>query len=257
MATSYLDLTNELLRELNEVPLTSGDFGQALGVQAYVKDCVNRAYFDIINEEPQWPFLSAAESGGVNDPMMGNVKVDTIAGQRFYELKASSSNITTDYSSVDWDTFYLTTVGVAGETAPYVAANLRFTTTEEWKDYLRLQENLDDADTQAHGQPSRIIRSPDGRKFGLSPIPNKVYSVWFSAWVLPTKLSVSTDEIVFPEMYTSVLLAKARYYIWQFKDNPQSAAFALEDYKKGLDSMRSNLIEPVPSYFKDDRVRFI
>ena len=31
MATSYLDLTNELLRELNEVPLSSGDFGQALG----------------------------------------------------------------------------------------------------------------------------------------------------------------------------------------------------------------------------------
>jgi hypothetical protein len=58
-------------------------------------------------------------------------------------------------------------------------------------------------------------------------------------------------------MYSSVLLAKARYYIWQFKDNPQAAAFALDDYKKGLRSMRSNLIEPSPTYIKDDRMRFV
>jgi len=258
MATSYLDLTNELLRELNEVPLTAGDFGQALGIQAYVKDCVNRAYFDIINEEPQWPFLSAPIPSLANyDPMLGNVTLNTSAGQRFYHLKVFSSNIKEDYSSIDWNTFYLTTEGIAGETAPYVSKNLRYTTTEEWKDYFRTAENADNADQAVGGEPSRVIRSQDGRSFGLSPIPDKAYKVWFSAWVLPTKLTVATDLIAFPEMYTSVLLAKARYYIWQFKDNPQSAAFALDDYKKGLKSMRSNLIEPVPSYFKDDRVRFI
>ena len=58
------------------------------------------------------------------------------------------------------------------------------------------------------------------------------------------------------DRYTSVLLAKARYYIWQFKDNPQAAAFANEDYKKGLRSMRSNLLEPTPVYAKDDRISF-
>ena len=61
MSTSYLDLTNELLRELNEVPLTSGNFTSAIGIQQHVKDSVNRAYFDIINEEPQWPYLAVAE----------------------------------------------------------------------------------------------------------------------------------------------------------------------------------------------------
>jgi hypothetical protein len=58
-------------------------------------------------------------------------------------------------------------------------------------------------------------------------------------------------------MYAPVVLAKARYYMWQFKDNPQSAAFALDDYKRGLRSMKSNLIEPVPTYITDDRVRFV
>ena len=256
MATSYLDLTNELLRELNEVTLTTATFAGAVGVQQHVKDSFNRAYFDIINQEPQWPFLSVAESG-TTDPMYGNVYVETVAGTRFYELKPSSSDITTDYSSIDWDNFYLTTVGVSGETAPYTSRNLRFLTTEEWKDTRRVSENLDDADSQNYGEPSNVIRSPDSRKFGLSPIPDKVYRVWFFAWNLPTKLTNSTDTVVFPEMYTSVLLARARYYIWQFKENPQAAAFALDDYKKGMRSMRSNLIEPTPSYFKDDRMRLI
>ncbi len=256
MATSYLDLTNELLRELNEVTLTTATFAGAVGVQQHVKDSLNRGYFDIINQEPQWPFLSVAESG-TTDPMYGNVYVETVAGTRFYELKPSSSDITTDYSSIDWDNFYLTTVGVSGETTPYTSRNLRFLTTEEWKDTRRVSENLDDADSQNYGEPSNVIRSPDSRKFGLSPIPDKVYRVWFFAWNLPTKLTNSTDTVVFPEMYTSVLLARARYYIWQFKENPQAAAFALDDYKKGMCSMRSNLIEPTPSYFKDDRMRLI
>ena len=167
MAT-YLNLTNELLREMNEVVLTSSNFGDAVGIQQHAKDAINRAYLDIVNEEPQWPFLATGESGAT-DPMYGNVYVETTANTRWYELKAASSSITADYSYVDWDNFLLTTVGVSGESAPYVAQNLRFVTTEEWKDNFRLSENKDDADAANGGEPRRIIRSPDARKFGLSP----------------------------------------------------------------------------------------
>ena len=256
MASTYLDLTNELLRELNELPLSSSTFATAVGVQQHVKDSVNKAYLDIVNYEPQWPFLSSGESG-TTDPMYGNVVVDTVAGQRFYELKAASDSITTDYGSVDWDNFYLTTVGVDGESAPYTGNNLEYCTLEQWKRFRRNSENLDDADTQNHGVPNIIIRSPDSRKFGLSPIPDKVYKVWFYAYDLPTKLDGYGDTLVFPDVYAPVLLARARYYIWQFKDNPQAAAFALDDYKKGLRSMRSNLLEPTPFFMSDDRVRFV
>ena len=63
MAATYLEITNELLRELNEVALTSSTFAGAIGVQQHIKDCVNRAYLDIVNEEPQWPFLAVDTSG--------------------------------------------------------------------------------------------------------------------------------------------------------------------------------------------------
>ena len=57
MATTYLDITNEVLRELNEVPLTSANFTNATGIQKFVKDSINKSIFDIANQEPQRPFL--------------------------------------------------------------------------------------------------------------------------------------------------------------------------------------------------------
>ena len=127
-------------------------------------------------------------------------------------------------------------------------------TLEEWKDHFRSSENQDDADTQNYGEPRFVIRSPDARKFGVSPIPDKVYRVWFYAWDLPTALSSHGDTIVFPDMYTPVLMARARYYMYQFKDNPQASSFALDDYKKGLRLMRSNLADPTPKYMSTDMI---
>lgn len=256
MATNYLQLTNELLREMNEVPLTTSNFSSAIGVQAHAKDCINRAYLDIVLEEPQWPFLSVGDSG-TTDPMYGNTYVETVANTRWYELKPASSSILDDYGSIDWDNFYLTTVGVSGESAPYTAKNLRFTTIEEWKDYFRASENADDAEDANGGEPKRVIRSPDGRMFGLSPIPDKVYRVWFYAYTQPTQLSAYSDEIVFPDVYKTVLLARARYFVHQFKEAVQPAALANEEYRRGLRLMKSNLMVPEPFYIKDDRVRFV
>lgn len=255
MAATYLEITNEILREMNEVPLTSANFANATGIQQHVKDCVNRSYLDIVNEEPQWPFLATAESG--SDQMYGNTYVETVEGTRWYELKPASNDLTTDYGYIDWENFLLSTVNVAGETAPYIVKNLKFTTTEEWKDFYRLSENQDVAETQNYGVPSRVIISPDNRRFGLSPIPDKVYRVWFYAYNLPTELSSFGDEIIFPNIYKPVLIARIRYYVYQFKENPQMSSFSLEDYKRGLRLMKLHLMEAAPGYFKDDRVRFI
>ena len=110
---------------------------------------------------------------------------------------------------------------------------------------------------QNFGVPDRVIKSPDNRKFGLSPIPDKVYRIFFYAYNLPTELSAHSDQLVFPNTYKPVLLARARYYVHQFKENNQAAAFALEDYKRGLRLMKLNLTEQAPGYFKDDRIRFL
>ena len=255
MATTYLDLSNEVLRELNEVVLTSGTFASATGIQSFVKDALNKSLFDVANAEPQLPFFSAGVSGST-DPFYGNVTVATVAGQRWYTLKASSSSITSDYAAVDWDDFYITTINVSGESAPFTSTGLKYLTLTDWKRYYRDAENADDANTQSYGEPKYVYKSPDHRKFGLSPIPDKVYNVHFYAFEKPTALSAYDDTIPMPEQYSNVLTARTRYYVHQFKENIQQAAMALDDYKKALRHMKSNLINPQPKYMTDDRRYF-
>ena len=255
MATTYLTLANETLRELNEVQLTSSNFSDAVGIQAFVKESINRALNDIANQEPQLPFFAAAASGETA-PFYGNVTVATVKGTRWYTLKSGSSSITTDYASIDWDDFYITTISVSGESAPYVSRGLKFISLSDWRRYLRDSENSDDADGQVHGEPRYVIRSPDHRKFGLSPIPDKVYNVHFYAYAKPTALSAHGDAIILPDQYAPVILARTRYYVHQFKENLQQAAFALDDYKKGMKYMKSNLINPQPKSMTDDRIYF-
>ena len=254
MATTYLDLTNEVLRELNEIPLTSANFANATGLQKFVKDAVNKSIFDIANQEPQLPFFSAGVSGGT-DPFYGNVTVASVAGQRWYTLKADSSSITTDYASIDWDDFYITTINVSGESSPYVSKGLKFLTLDDWKRYYRDSENADDANS-THAEPIHVIKSPDSRKFGLSPIPDKVYNVHFYAFTKPTALDAHGDTMALQEQYSNVVTARTRYYVWQFKESPQQAMMAADDYKKGMKSMKSNLMNPTPKYMTDDRTYF-
>ncbi len=255
MATTYLDLSNEVLRELNEIPLTASNFATAIGFQQFVKDSVNKAIFDIANEEPELPFFSAGLSGAT-DPFYGNTTVASVAGQRWYTLKSGSSSITTDFATVDWDDFFLTTVNVSGETAPFVSKGLNFLSLADWTRYYRDAENNDDADSQSYGEPMHVIKSPDNRKFGLSPIPDKVYNIHFYAFARPTALSAYSDEIVLPDQYKNVILARVRYYVWQFKESPQQAAFAMDAYKKGMRQMKSVLLNSTHSYMTDDRTYF-
>jgi hypothetical protein len=93
-------------------------------------------------------------------------------------------------------------------------------------------------------------------KFGLSPIPDKEYKVYFYAFSAPTELSAHGDTIVLPDQYASVVTARTRYYVHQFKESLQQAVFALDDYKQGMKRMKSNLINPQPKNMTDDRISF-
>ncbi len=62
MATTYLTLTNRVLRELNETELTSSTFASSRGVQTAIKDFVNKGIHDIYNETGEIPLLYSRTS---------------------------------------------------------------------------------------------------------------------------------------------------------------------------------------------------
>jgi hypothetical protein len=253
MSKTYLSMTNELLVEINEPEVTT--ISGALGIQKFVSNCVNRAYFDIVDAQDTWSWLSSSATQGNYN---GNTYVETVAGQRWYLLKQGSSSVDTDFSNVDWDGFSLTEQGVSGKTEPYTIRNLPFVSLETWRDFYAEGEERDSSKaTPTYGVPERIIRSEDNRHFGLSPVPNGVYRIYFYAYNRPSELTNDTDVVLFPAQYKPVLLARARYFIYQFKDNIAQTQLALDEYKKGLDKMIEQLNAPQPKYIEDDRRVFI
>ena len=54
--STFLDLTNQLLRRLNEVEIAQADFPSVRGVQATAKDAIKNAIAKINQAEYEWPF---------------------------------------------------------------------------------------------------------------------------------------------------------------------------------------------------------
>lgn len=250
MSTTYLEICNEVLSELNEVLLTTATFSAAVNIQRHVKEAVNRAYMDINNPEHKWPWLSAAAPVGER---FGNVVQETVADQRWYLIKEGSAGIDSDYGHIDWESFELTTEGVAGETSPYTNKVLKYLDLDDWRDHFARKE----AQAITGNEPYYIIKNPDGRRFGLSPIPDKVYKLYYYAWNRPTKLINYDDTVNLPDQYVHVLVSRARYYAWQRKEHAENSQIALQDYLKGLKGMRQQTIDQFPDSMMDSRIRFV
>ena len=62
MATTFLTLTNELLRRLNEVTLTTDTFAAAKNVQAIAKDSINNSIREILQDGHEFPFLKTTQT---------------------------------------------------------------------------------------------------------------------------------------------------------------------------------------------------
>ena len=88
MATTYLTLTNSVLRELNETELTSSTFSSSRGIQTAVKDFINKGIHDIYNETGEIPLLYSRTTQ------------DLTIGDNEYDFP-------TDFRKADMDSFSL------------------------------------------------------------------------------------------------------------------------------------------------------
>ena len=119
-------------------------------------------------------------------------------------------------------------------------------------------EAHDASDTQNYGVPQYVIKNRDGRMLGLSPIPDQEYNIYFFAYDQMPKVTDHSDTFEFQEQYVPVLKSRVRYYAWQFKENPQQAALALQDWTTGIRRMREQLLEEQPAReFSDNRTRWV
>ena len=253
MTTTFLQSTNEILKELNEVELSASNFASAVGIHKFAQDIINRAYMDIVNAEEEWPFLI---EGDPTEPFMGSLYIETVIGTKWYLIKTGSADVRSDFKSIDWDTVLITDYGVAGATAPYEVKGLHYISTDQHTLFKR-EDDIQNVIDAEYNVPKYVTKSADSRYLGLSPVPDAVYRIYFNAWTIPTRLSAHGDEIVIPDRWMNVLYAKARYYMWQFKESPQQAQFAQGEFMEGIRLMRRNLIDATPDDMISDTIRVI
>lgn len=219
MAT-YITLVNELLRRLNEVTLdTSGDgFDSVKNVQALAKDAVNSSIRLILQDGQEWPFLKTTYTQTLS------------VGTRQYAFPA-------DYSSADWDTFYLKKLS-SENNSPMPLSVISY------EQYIQNVRPSDDTGDQVNGDgPPALVYQTLGTSFGVSPIPDAAYEIEYVYWKFPTDLSAFNDVAIIPDRFKHVLIDGAMMFMMRFRSNEQSAAMHQNNFEDGIKTMRRVLID--------------
>jgi hypothetical protein len=216
MAT-YLDLTNELLRRLNEVQMDSTDFDSARNVQALAKDAINSSIREILHSAQEWPFA-----------LVTYTQTMTI-GTGQYSFPA-------DASSVDWDSFYLKKL-TGTDNDP---SRLDLLTFDQYTDKYRPNEDV--TGSEGYDAPAYVYQTQE-LKFGVTPVPDAAYEIEYKYWSFPADLSVGTDSTIIPDRFKNVIIDGALIYMMFFRSNEQSGVIHRDKFDQGIRIMRRLLMD--------------
>lgn len=228
--STFLVLTNKLLRRLNEVQLTSTTFASAKNTQAMAQDAIIAAIAEINTTETQWPW-------------------NTQTGTASVVLNTLTYSFTTDEVVPDWDTFRLV------KTATVPAVTLKYITSEEYYKYYRQIDlaAIDATTLVGQGQPKFIFPVPGG--FGISPSPDTTYTINYEFYKTPTEPALYSDTTDIPTVWDYVIINLALKHYYMYKDNTEQAGFWINESNKTLTKMRNSMVNR-PDYVWSNMVNF-
>lgn len=229
MPSTYIDLCNMVLRRLNEVEIAQADFGTIRGVQALVKDAVKASVAKINQTEFEWPF-NAAEHTQV-----------LTAGRTEYDWPAF-------FKIADFNSFQIqkdASLGVGYKTLSPIER-------DEW--YKNSRDDDYEAGSAGRGVPDFVFPS-HGTGFGVTPSPDKAYSIRFRYYLNYADLTLYNDETRIPESFENVIVDGALYHLYMFKDNLDAANAAFVAFSAGLKDLQTLYINSY-EYVRDTRIQF-
>lgn len=229
MPATFLDLSNRVLRRLNEVEMTSSDFPTVRGVQALCKDSVKAAIANINQSEFEWPFNASEHTETL------------VVGREEYDWP-------TFFKVVDWNSFQLfKNFGGSNE-----FTKLHFIHRDEYYEKYR------DADSNAGSlgiEKPRYVFPSHGNGYGVTPSPDEEYSVRFRYFLNYADLNLYDDETRVPESFSSVIVDGALMHMYMFKDNVEAAQISQALFMQGLKNLQTLYINNY-EYITDHRVNF-
>jgi hypothetical protein len=229
MPSTYISLCNQVLRRLNEVEVAEGAFDSVTGVQALVKDAVKAAVAKINQAEFEWPFNAAEETDTL------------VVGQDEYSWPSF-------YKIADFNSFQIqedTALGVSYTTLKYIER-------DEW--YKKHRDNDYASGSNGISVPRYIFPS-HGNGYGVSPSPDKAYTLKFRYYQNYSDISAADDVTRIPDSYDTVLVDGALYHLYMFKDNLESSQASFMAFEQGIKDLQTLYINNY-EYVRDTRVRY-
>jgi len=231
LATFY-ELTNELLRKFNEAEVTTTSFPSLKGIQAAAKDCIRYSVNEIMDAENEWSFNWVTGSQLL------------VQGQNEYELPA-------DCDHADWESFRIQKDDVLNVNT----TSLPLISKDFW--YTNLRPTDENAGSDGIRVPESVFMSNYGATlgFGVTPSPDKAYTVEFEYYKVNPELDLYTDEIPIPDRYRFVVMGGALKHFNFFKDNLEQGTFWTKEFERMISGMRKTLA-PRKDDLRDTRVNF-
>ena len=216
MPTTFLNLTNELLRAFNEVEIPAADFPTVRGVHAVAKDAIRKGIKDIENYVWEFPFNHSPGSQLL------------VVGQNEYDFPS-------DYKIADWDSFYVEKdTSLSVNTTP-----MRFMQRDHWQER---QKSVDlDAGSDGVSTPYFIFKTNENG-FGVTPSPDKAYTVNYEYFTLTPTLDLYTDTSNIPTQWDNVIIAAATPYMYLFRANNDSTQQSKQEAMSLMRQMRGILV---------------
>ena len=215
--STYLNLTNELLRRMGEVVMDVTDFDLARNIQALAKTAINSSVREILHTAQEWPFLLSTQTQTLTK------------GVGTYSFPANTS-------SVNWDGFYLKAHPTAGNTPVRLGVIT-------YVDYLKNRRPQDDMNGEGGEGAPVVVYQTNDLKFGVSPLPSTDYQIEYQYFSYPNDMSVAADECIVPSRFDNIIIDGAMFYMLMYRSNEQGASIYREKFDLGIRSMRRLLMD--------------
>lgn len=215
--STYLTLTNELLRRMGEVTLDVSQFSGARNVQDLAKSAINSSIREILHSAQEFPFTLVTQTQTMT------------VGTGVYSLPANAS-------SVDWESFYLKKL-TSSNNAPAKLSAISYT---QYLEQFRSVEEMNN--TAGYTHPTHVYQTQD-LKFGVTPLPDAAYEIEYKYWQFPDSLVEDTDTCIIPSRFDTVIIDGGMTYMMLYRSNEQSAAIHREKFESGIKTMRRLLCD--------------
>ena len=231
MATSFLNLTNQLLRRLNEVEVAESEFSSCRGVQALAKDAVKNSIAKINSAEFEWPFNATLHTQTL-----------TIGVEEY--------NWPQYFKTVDWNSFQIQ----KNDSLNVGFKHLELLARDQ---YYKFAKDTDDASGSAGiGVPTGVVPG-HGNGFIITPSPDQAYELKYRYYINHANLINFNDATRIPDTYDHIIIDGALYQVYLFRDNAESAGLQLQIFQQGIKEMQSILINKYETVRDTRTVRIV